>query len=131
MKGEKLICTICGKGSYYKTNKARVVCPTCGHRPTDLSHVSSEDRHRVGKNLCIRCYKKEMKIQMFDEIGGFLGNRDYTGDNNLVAMAKAIVSVGWARYYGASEYQVFKALKAIQHGEVLDMPDGPVESLER
>jgi len=129
MKRGKLICAICGKGSAYKVDRPESTCNCCGKATEERVH--RDDRHRVGKSLCVRCYKREMRLQMRDEIGGFLGNREYHGDNNLVAMAKAIVADGWAKHYGASEYQVFKALKAIQEGEVLDIPDGVVETLER
>lgn len=132
MKRERLICTVCGKGSSYKVDRHRVACEKCGYKPTDLSHVSSEDRHRVRKNLCVRCYKKEMRLQMVDEIGGFLGNRDWHGAMNLVAMAKDIQLKRWAWYFGATEKDIFRALKRIQREDdaLPDFEDGDKDTLE-
>jgi hypothetical protein len=124
---ERLTCVACDGGSTYKVTKKAY---TCSHCNTEISaKVADSDQNRVRRKLCAPCYKREMLLQMEDEIGGFLGNREYHGDNNLVAMAKSIVAYGWAGYYGASEYQVFIALKAIQGDGVLDIEDGDTKTL--
>ena len=132
MKRGKLICTICGKGSSYKTDKDCVVCPACGHKTKDLSHVSSEDRKRVSKNLCAKCYKKEMYLQMVDEIGGFLGNRDWFGPKDFVSMALNINLRRWARYFGAKPKDIVRALKRVKREDkiLLDFEVGDLTRLE-
>lgn len=129
MMREKLTCVSCGKGSHYRIMKKARTCPDCGVKHPSV--VDSTDRHRVRKGLCVRCYKKEMLAQMRDEIGGFLGNREWHGENNLVAMCQDPQLKRWGKSYGASEYQMFRALKAMQDGEILNIEDGPVEALER
>jgi hypothetical protein len=49
-----------------------------------------------------------------DEIGGFLGNRDWSGKRVLADMAKDPQLLRWASYYGAIAEDVLWALRTIQ-----------------
>ena len=131
MKRGKLTCVECGKSTTYKIEKERCTCGVCAHSHGEI--VYSEDKRRVQAKLCPRCFKAELKQLLFDEIGGILGNLEYLGEETLVALAKALVYHGKTRFYKASEYLVFRALKDNQNPEedILMMPDGDKSTLRR
>lgn len=127
----KLICKSCGKESTYGINRERGFCRCC-HQTIPERPVAA-DRKRVRDVLCYACFRDSMRLQMEDELLGYLGNHDWYGENNLVAMAKDSGIKQWASYFQVTEYMIFHALKRMQKEDklLLDMEDGDVDMLER
>ena len=128
----KMICKICGKNTTH-----RVVTPArrCSLNYVHPEMIHPDDKRRVSQKLCPRCFKKELKQLLFDEVGGILGNIEFHDPEpqTLVALAKALVYHGLTKYYKASEYLVFRALKdnQIPEDNVLMMPDGDKTTLNK
>ena len=126
----KMTCAICEKNTTYRIENPAQRCSLNYSHP---EVVHPDDRRRVNDKLCPRCFKKELKILLFDEVGGILGNWEYIGEETLVALAKALVAHSKTSYYKASEYLVFRALKdnQIPEDDVLMMPDGDKTTLNK
>jgi hypothetical protein len=105
------------------------------HRVRGPKLLNSASIERKTRGAAIRQYRRriakyiigqEKWNQLVDEIGGFLGNRDWKGDLKLADMAMDPELRQWASHFGALPNDIFWALKTIQKedGVLQDFEDG-------